>query len=76
MSSRPSYVQTQCESEAHARVEAQMQEKCVVNSVFAPEEKESIERMLNGHYGLQWVISSQELWLDEEKCGDHEVTEP
>ena len=39
-------------------------------------EKESVERMLTGHYGLPLVVSAQELRLEDEKCDDHADTEP
>jgi len=48
----------------------------MIGNVLAPEEKESVDCMLNGHYGLPWVISAKELQVDDEKCGDHAVTEP
>ena len=33
-------------------------------------ERESVERMLTGHYGIPWVVDAQELRLENEGCED------
>ena len=53
---------------AHAR-----KEEC---DSFTPAEKESVESMLTGCYGIPWVVCTQEHRMDDEKCDDHTVTEP
>ena len=56
--------------------DAQTQEEWWEDSLeFTLAEKESVECMLTGHYGLPLVISAQELRLEDGKCGDHVVTE-